>query len=161
MMGSGLVLAVCVATFLASNAAAGIKDKAMLKSPSQWSDDEKRSFSGSNGFFNLCIMHHKGRFYAGEVEQPFSDADIKVIESELRVRGLSDFDISILKDRKGGQVFVGQSFAGLVCKLRRAVKLNKSFMVGVGHQWQAILPRNFVYLKGDGTSAGMFVYGWN
>ncbi len=156
-----IILAACLAAFCVSGTSAGPNDRAMIKAPSEWSPEERASFTGTTGFISLCIIYQKGGYAPGVDLVPLTGADFEIIEVELRKRGLSDFDVAILRQRKGNQLVVGQSFAGLVCEIRRTLKLNKSFSVGVGHRWQAVLPDRFVYLSGDGTSSGMRVTGWN
>tara|TARA_R110002020_G_scaffold95937_10_gene230134 strand:- start:10548 stop:11027 length:480 start_codon:yes stop_codon:yes gene_type:complete len=156
-----VIIVACLAAIYAAIASAAPNDRAMIKAPSEWSIEEKASFPGTSGFITLCSMYYKGGYSPAIDIEPFSETDFEIIEGELKKKGLSDFDISILRDKKGNQVAIGQSFAGLVCELRKRVKINKSFIAGVGHRWQAVLPKNFVYFEGDGTSAGMLVTGWN
>ncbi|MCD1619119.1 hypothetical protein K7H20_13700 [Salipiger manganoxidans] len=136
-------------------------DRALIKAPSEWSSEERDSFAGTRGFLSLCRLYYQNGYSPGVQIVPFSSADTQIVEDEIRKRGLSDLDMSILAERQGRTYAIGQSFAGLVCELRRPVRLNKSFSVGGGHRWQAILPQQFVYFQGDGTSSGMLVTGWN
>ncbi|MEB3419889.1 hypothetical protein ACFSDD_10955 [Salipiger marinus] len=156
-------LGVFLGVFSAFGAGAGqnANDRAMIKAPSEWSSEERGSFTGTSGFLSLCGLYYRNGYSPGVEIVPFSAADTKIVADELRNRGLSDLDMSILEERRGSTFAIGQSFAGLVCELRRPVRLNKSFSVGGGHRWQAVLPQQFVYFHGDGTSSGMLVTGWN
>lgn len=74
------------------------------------------------------------------------------------MRGLTKRDVELVL---GGSYGTGMTFNGLKCLVGYEPPVNASFYPGIGHQWQAVLGDEYVYLEGDGTAGGMRVTSWN
>ena len=132
----------------------------VAKPPAIWTDNEVSLARQPENLIGLCSAYNRGGWLSGGRLQPFTQADLNILAPLLRQHGLSARDMELLASRSR-QFGTGQSFVGLVCSLGYRPSVNKSFYQGVGHRWQAVLPRQFVYLEGDGSDRNMRVTGWN
>lgn len=95
----------------------------------------------------------------------WSEADAAVARQELARRGFSARDTELIA-KQGTHWGTGMTYRGLKCSNGRwdggFEAVNKAFYPGLGHQWQVDVGNfEFVYLRGDGTEAGMKVHAWN
>jgi hypothetical protein len=133
-----------------------------LNRPVEWSSEQRASLS-EVPFVELCRMYREGRARSGV----YTADDLRLLEGELRLRGLSLRDIDLIRNRSG-TIGTGQSWQGLSCSqpgtMGRSADvriINRSFYPGVGHTWQVRAYRTYVYLRGDGTEKNMRVHSWN
>lgn len=122
---------------------------------------EKRSVVASD-LKTVCYLYQNGGYATLEeqVRRPYSAADFKLLEAMMRKHGMNNRDIQLVRSRD--QTFgTGQTWKGLTCSLGMVPRVNKAFYPGIGHQWQAIVGSQYIYLRGDGTEAGMRVHAWN
>jgi len=134
--------------------------KVAIISPMQWTNAD----IDAAGMLTVCGLYNRG-FYAtsasADSRQAYSADELRRMERVLKERWkLSARDIELLRKRNHS-FGTGQSFVGLVCSMGRNLEVNKSFYQGIGHQWQAVLSSQYVYLRGDGTPTGMRVTSWN
>ena len=88
----------------------------------------------------------------------YTAADRKIVAAGMHARGLTKRDVELVMD---GSYGTGMTFNGLKCLVGYEPPVNASFYPGIGHQWQAVLGDEYVYLEGDGTVGGMRVTSWN
>jgi hypothetical protein len=128
--------------------------------PTEWSEYARSSLS-KKGILEICSAYNRGGSMTGGNLHPYSVADFKIIEVELKRRGLTGRDIELLRSRR--QTYgTGQTYTGLICSLVYEPQINQAYYPGIGNQWQAVLyGGDYVYLEGDGTPRGMHVTSWN
>ena len=157
LLGRAPYVLAAIAALSGCDAGGAAVGRAILTPPSQMDAETRAAFDalplmGSGIQLSLC-RHISDNIYHRVA------ADIPLYTQALEKRGLSSREASLIL---AGDYGTGMTWRGLSCLEGAAPQINASFYPGVGHQWQAVLPGPaFVYLRGDGTPAGMKVYAWN
>lgn len=155
-----LVAAISISACNVNPELAAMQLSVMQTPPAQLNATQIAHLSGS--LFETCRAYNLGSYANPQTKTRVAHtaADVRKLESILRRHGLTGRDLELLRsrDRSFG---TGQTFRGLTCSLGYAPRVNRAFYPGTGHNWQAILGSQYVYLRGDGSETGMKVYAWN
>lgn len=156
-----LKFSLAAALFLAACATSDpIRATILDEQPSAFSAEKRAAVAKDLNL--ICYIYRNGHFapQPKRVRTPYTAADFKTLEAMMRKHGLSNRDIELIRQRDMS-FGTGQSWKGLTCSLGRVPRVNKAFYPGIGHQWQAVLGSQYVYLRGDGSETGMKVKAWN